>query len=70
MDMEQQYRQVPPMQPESYGKRVWHLWGPILIKWAVGIGVSMIAMGVLSMVYVMADQEAAMIAIRKKAGGG
>ncbi len=66
MDMEQQYRQVPPMQPESYGKRVWHLWGPILIKWAVGIGVSMIAMGVLSMVYVMADQEAAMIAMQSE----
>ena len=56
--MEQQYRQVPPMTPETYGKRIWHLWGPVVIKWVVGIGVGMIARGVLSMVYMMADQEA------------
>lgn len=64
--MEQQYGQVPPMRPENYGKRVWHLWGPIVIKWAVGIGVSMIAMGVLSMVSVMADQDAAMEAMQSE----
>ncbi|WP_244324634.1 hypothetical protein [Sporofaciens musculi] len=43
--MEQQYRQVPPMTPETYGKRIWHLWGPVVIKWVVGIGVGMIARG-------------------------
>ncbi|MCI8665816.1 MAG: CPBP family intramembrane metalloprotease [Dorea sp.] len=64
--MEQQYRQAPQMTPESYGKRIWHLWGPIVIKWAVGMAVSMIAMGVLSMVYMMADQNAATIAVQSE----
>lgn len=65
--MEQQNRQVPPMiPPESYGKRVWHIWGPIVIKWIIGIGVSTIAMGVLTMLYVMADQEAAMAAMQNE----
>ena len=64
--MEQQYGQVPPMRPENYGKRIWHLWGPIVIKWAIGFGASMIAMGVLSMVCVMADQEAAMTAMQSE----
>ncbi len=64
--MEQQYRQVPPMTPENYGKRIWHLWGPIVIKWAVGVGASMIAMAVLSMVYMMANQEAAMTAMQSE----
>ena len=41
MNMEQQYRQVPPMTPETYGKRIWHLWGPVVIKWVVGIGVGL-----------------------------
>lgn len=26
---QQQNSQVPPMQQESYGKRLWNLWGPI-----------------------------------------
>lgn len=65
--MEQQNRQVPPMMPpESYGKRVWHIWGPIVIKWIIGIGVSTIAMGVLTMLYVMADQEAAVTAMQNE----
>lgn len=65
--MEQQNRQVPPMTPpESYGKRVWYIWGPIVIKWIIGIGVSMIAMGVLTMMYVMVDQDAAMAAVQSE----
>lgn len=67
MDMEQQNRQIPPVTPpESYGSRVWYIWGPIVIKWVIGIGVSMIAMGVLTMMYVMADQDAAMTAMQNE----
>lgn len=47
--MEQPGRTTPPMFPESYGKRLWRLWGPIVIKWAIEIGVSMLAMMVLAM---------------------
>lgn len=47
--MEQQGRPVPPVYPESYGKRLWRLWGPIVIKWAIEIGVSSIAMMALAM---------------------
>lgn len=65
--MEQQNRQVPPMMsPESYGKRVWHIWGPIVIKWIIGMGVGMIALGVLTTMYMMADQEAAMAAMQNE----
>ena len=63
--MEQQNRQVPPMTPpESYGRRVWHIWGPIVIQWIIGMGVGMIALGVLSTMYMMTDQEAAMAAMQ------
>lgn len=47
--MDQPGRTTPPMFPESYGKRLWRLWGPIVIKWAIEIGVSMLAMMVLAM---------------------
>ncbi|MCF2683353.1 CPBP family intramembrane glutamic endopeptidase [Faecalicatena contorta] len=49
---QQQSRQTPPISQESYGKRFWELWGPILIKWAIGIGVGMAAMIALMMVYI------------------
>lgn len=59
--MEQQYRQVPPAPPEDYGKRIWYLWGPVVMKVAIGIGVSSIALGVLYMMYIMAaDRDMAM----------
>lgn len=49
---QQQSRQTPPISQESYGRRFWELWGPILIKWAIGIGVGMAAMIALMMVYI------------------
>ena len=49
---QQQYRQNPPLPQESPGKRFWELWGPILIKWAIGIGVGFAAMIALMMVYI------------------
>ncbi len=64
--MEQQYNGVPPMTPENYGKRIWRLWGPIVIKWAIGIGASMIAMGVLTMMYMMVNQDAVMAATQNE----
>lgn len=65
--MEQQNRQVPPISPENYGKRMWQLWGPILIKWGIGIGVSMIAMGVLTFIYVSIHSDVAMEAMQSEA---
>ena len=58
-ESEEQYgttagRPTPPMPPENYGKRMWQLWGPILIKWGIEFLVSMIAMTVLAMVYQVA----------------
>ena len=47
-----------PMPPENYGKRMWQLWGPILIKWGIEFLVSMIAMTVLAMVYQVANPDA------------
>ncbi len=63
--MEQQYRQIPPM-PEDYGKRIWYLWGPVILKAAIGIGVGMIAMGVLTMMYMMVDQDMAMAVMQNE----
>lgn len=45
--------QVPPMKPESYGKRLWHLWGPVVIWLVIGILVSMIAEYALTSVYIV-----------------
>lgn len=64
--MEQRYQQVPPLTPESYGKRIWHIWGPIVIKWAVAIGVSMIAAGVFTMMFMVANQDAAASAMQSE----
>lgn len=47
--MDQLGRSVPPVSPESYGKRMWRLWGPIVIKWAIEIGISTLAMMALAM---------------------
>ena len=64
--MEQRYQQVPPLTPESYGKRIWHIWGPIVIKWVVAIGVSMIAAGVFTMMFMVANQDAAASAMQSE----
>ncbi len=64
--MEQQNRQGPPMMQENYGKRIWHLWGPVVIKFAIAMGVGMIAMGVLVMLYTMVDQDAARAAMQSE----
>ena len=29
---------------ETPGKRFWKMWGPLLIKWGIGIGVGMVVM--------------------------
>ena len=48
----------PPFPPENYGKRMWQLWGPILIKWGIEFLVSIVAMTFLAMAYQFADPEA------------
>ena len=60
---QQQNSQVPPMQQESYGKRLWNLWGPIVIKWAVSFGVTMVAMGIISSMYMYSHYDVAMSAL-------
>ena len=40
-------------EPESYGKRLWHLWGPVVIWLVIGILVSMIAEYALTSVYIV-----------------
>ena len=62
--MEEQNSQVPPMPPRSNGKRMWHLCGPLVIKWAIGFGVSMAAMMALSFTYIYAHYDAAMSAMQ------
>ncbi len=64
--MEHQYQQVPPMTPGNYGKRIWHLWGPIVIKWAIAIGISMISSGIFTMMYMMANQDMSMAAMQSE----
>ena len=62
--MEEQNRQVPPMPPRSNGKRMWHLCGPLVIKWEHGFGVRMAAMIALSFTYIYAHYDAAMSAMQ------
>lgn len=56
--MEQQNRQMPPVSPENYWKRMRHLWGPILIEIAIGAAVSGAAMAVLSALYMSIHSDA------------
>lgn len=39
--MENQYNQWRP--PANSGKRFWHIWGPFLINWGIGIAISITA---------------------------
>lgn len=40
-EQEVQGQKVPAYPPEqSYGKRLWHLWGPLVIKWGISVAVS------------------------------
>ena len=32
---------------ETPGKRFWKMWGPLLIKWGIGIGVGMVVMAAI-----------------------
>ena len=55
---QQQGNPRPPMPPENYGKRMWQLWGPILIKWGIEFLVSLLAMTALAMAYQLTDPAA------------
>lgn len=57
---QQQYRQIPPPATESYGKRLWHLWGPIVMKWAISFGVTMAAVAAYSFTYMSTHYETTM----------
>ena len=36
---------------ERPGKRFWKMWGPLLIKWGIGIGVGMVVMAAMMVAY-------------------
>ena len=41
----------------SYGKRMWYLWGPLVIKWAIGIAVTIAAEMAYLLVYAYSHME-------------
>ena len=46
------YHQEQERKPvETPGKRFWKMWGPLLIKWGIGIGVGMAVMAAMMMAY-------------------
>ena len=59
--MEQQYGQVPPRTGGGVFRNFWHVWGPLIIKWGIGMGISMLAMFALCLAYAT-NNEAAMSA--------
>ena len=48
--MSQEYR-MPEGGQESYGKRLWHLWSPLILKMAIGFGVSVLAAGAFTIIF-------------------
>nr|WP_296266759.1 type II CAAX endopeptidase family protein [uncultured Merdimonas sp.] len=63
---QQQGGPMPPIRPENYGKRMWQLWGPILIKWGIEFLVSILAMTALAMVYQIANPDAFSAAVNSE----
>lgn len=51
---------------QTYGKRLWHLWGPVFIKWGIGIMTSMAAVAVYSMLYVYMNYDVAAEALNNQ----
>ena len=41
----------PAYSPESYGKRFWHLWGPLIIKWSISFTVSLAVVIIYMLLY-------------------
>ena len=54
--MSQEYR-MPQSGQEPYGKRLWRLWSPLLLKMAIAFGVSILAAGAFSFLYMMSEPE-------------
>lgn len=63
--MEYQYNGTPAT-PQSYGKRMLHIWGPLLLKWGIALGVMMIAAGICSYIYMSNHMEATMKAMENQ----
>lgn len=53
--MEQENRQMPPAGQESYGKKMWHIWGPLVIKIGIAMLVSMAAGVVFMSLYLVKE---------------
>ena len=54
--MSQEYK-MPAGGQESYGKRMWRLWSPLLLKMAIAFGVSVLAAGAFSFLYMTSEPE-------------
>ena len=54
--MSQEYR-MPEGGQESYGKRLWHLWSPLILKMAIGFGVSVLAAGAFSIIFMAKNPD-------------
>ena len=54
--MSQEYR-MPEGGQESYGKRLWHLWSPLILKMAIGFGVSVLAAGAFTIIFMAKNPD-------------
>lgn len=61
--MDQQQYGMTPTPPESQGKRMLHLWSPILIKWGIAFATMMMAAGICSYIYMSANMDMVMKAM-------
>lgn len=61
--MDQQQYRMTPTPPESQGKRMLHLWSPILIKWGIAFATMMMAAGICSYIYMSANMDMVMKAM-------
>ena len=44
-------QRMPSYPPESYGKRFWRLWGPLIIKWGISFAVSLVVIVLYLLAY-------------------
>ena len=66
--MSQEYR-MPEGGQESYGKRLWHLWSPLILKMAIGFGVSVLAAGAFTIIFMAKNPDLVNQAAAGEVGG-
>lgn len=55
-----QENNMPQNGPEPYGKRLLHMWSPLLLKWGIAFGVYMVAAGAFGFLYMMSNPDLVM----------